>query len=121
MPFASSTALGDPTDPTGLFSPQEVAEGASVAQPSIRYAVVAVTGGTVTITTFVGHWCGVSECPARFRLVMDDGAVVNSTSSPDDCMMICQADGARSFVTVDPVRLTMTACAQGIDLTRPER
>ena len=71
-----STEIGATSDPTGLFTPQEVEEGGSDVQPSIRYAVFPVDGGEVTLSVLVGEWCGMSECPFRFRLVADDGSDV---------------------------------------------
>lgn len=107
-----SIAVGHSADPTGLFTPEEVAEGGSDVQPSIRYAVFPVDGGEVSLSVLVGEWCGMSECPYRFRLVADNGMSLQS-DQPPDYGTICQDSEA---VTVDPVALTVTACGAVIDL-----
>jgi len=96
-------------DPTGLWTRHEIREGGSVVQPSIHYSTFPVDGGEVTISVLVDHWCGMSECPYRVRLVAPALGLDLLGEG-----MACQA---RDTFTYDPVALTITACAQVIDLT----
>jgi len=102
--------LGATTDPTGLWTPAEIAEGGSVVQPSIWYATFPVDGGEVTISALLDHWCSMSECPYRIRLT---APAVGLDLRGEG--MACQA---RDTFTYDPVALTITACAQTIDLKK---
>lgn len=106
------TEIGDPTDPTGLFTGEEVEQGGSVVQPSIWHSTFPVDGGEVTLTVLVDRWCGLSECPFRFVIRADSGMELRSHTAPAHGM-ICQD---RSSMTVDPVELVVTACGNEIDL-----
>ncbi|MDA7966220.1 hypothetical protein [Ruegeria sp.] len=108
----SKIEIGAPTDPTGLFTDEEVSEGGSVVQPSIWYSVFPVDGGKVTLAVLVDRWCGLSECPFRFRIETDDGMELRSHFGRAHGM-ICQD---RSSMTVDPIELVLTACGNEIDL-----
>ena len=89
VPF-QTTETGQMRDPTGLWSPAEVAEGGSDVQPSVWHATFPVQGGTVTLAVLVDAWCGMADCPMRFRLVIDDGRELrNFTHVEYD--MVCQA------------------------------
>lgn len=61
VPF-QTTKTGQMRDPTGLWSPAEVAEGGSDVQPSVWYARFSVRGGEVMLAILVDVWCGMSEC-----------------------------------------------------------
>ena len=100
--------LGATTDPTGLWRPAEIAEGGSLVQPSIWFATFPVDGGEVTLSILTDRWCGMSECPYRLRLVVPARRLDLRGEG-----MACQA---RELFTYDPVELTITACAQTIDL-----
>lgn len=108
--------VGAASDPTGLFSDDEVAEGGAAGSatpvPSIRYASFPVDGGEVTLAILQNAWCGMSECPYRFRLETDGGMSLLSHHGPA-YGMICQSDEDMSY---DPVALTLTACGSEIDL-----
>lgn len=89
VPF-QMTETGQMRDPTGLWSPSEVAEGGSDVQPSVWFATFPVQGGTVALAVLVDAWCGIADCPMRFRLVDDDGPDLrNFTTVEYD--MVCQA------------------------------
>lgn len=106
------TDVGDPVDPTGLFTDEELVEGGSDVQPSIWYATFPVDGGEVDFAILVDKWCGAHECPYRFRLTTDSGMTLHS-SSGDAYGMVCQDTDS---MTVDPIDLTITACGSVIDL-----
>lgn len=106
------TEVGSLTDPTGLFSDEELKDGGSVVQPSIWYSTFSVEGGQVIMTVLFDAWCGVRECPVRYRLVADSGLELDSHQSPD-FGMICQDTDS---MTVDPVELVIRACDAEIDL-----
>lgn len=106
------TDVGDPVDPTGLFTDEELAEGGSDVQPSISYATFRVDGGRVDLAILADKWCGTQECPYRFRLTTDSGMVLNSFSG-DAYGMVCQGMDSMTF---DPIDLTITACGFEIDL-----
>lgn len=106
----TSVELGATVDPTGLWTPQEVAEGGSVVQPSIWHSTFPVEGGEVTISVLVDHWCGMAECPYRVRLTAPAAGLDLRGEG-----MACQA---RDTFTYDPVALTISACAQTIDLKK---
>ncbi|MFN3314821.1 MAG: hypothetical protein ACK46Q_15345 [Hyphomonas sp.] len=111
VPF-EVTDIGQMRDPTGLWSPAEVAEGGSDVQSSIRHAKFAVQGGTVTFSVLVGSWCGMTECPVRFRVTTDgDRAAQNFETTEYD--MICQ--DFEGF-TYDPEARLLHACAARIQL-----
>ena len=111
----SEAEIGALSDPTGLFSDEEVAEGGAAGSvtpvPSILYAILPVDGGTVTLAILENAWCGLSECPYRFRLETDSGMTLLSHHGRE-AGMICQA---RELMSYDPVTLTMTACNAVID------
>ena len=89
VPF-QMTEGGQMRDPTGLWSPVEVAEGGSDVQPSVWFATFPVQDATVTLAVLVDAWCGMADCPMRFRLVGDDGRELrNFTTVEYD--MVCQA------------------------------
>lgn len=102
--------LGATTDPTGLWTSAEIAEGGSVVQPSIWYATFPVDGGEVSISVLLDHWCGMAECPYRVRLTAPAAGLDLRGEG-----MACQA---RDTFTFDPVALTISACAQTIDLKK---
>ena len=102
--------LGATTDPTGLWTPEEIAEGGSVVRPSIWHSTFPVDGGEVTISILLDHWCSMAECPYRVRL-MAPAAGLDLRGEG----MVCQA---RDTFTIDPVALTISACAQTIDLKK---
>ena len=52
MEFAFS-AVGAETDPTGLFTREEVAEGGSQVQSSVWYSTTPVDGGRMTLAILV--------------------------------------------------------------------
>lgn len=106
--------VGIETDPTGLFTDEELAEGGSDVQSPIWYSTFEVDGGEVTMAILVDRWCGISECPVRFRLVADNGLKLQS-HSPPAFDMICQDTDA---MTVDPIELVVTACAAEFDLKK---
>lgn len=113
MPITFEMAeIGALTDPTGLFTDDEVEQGGSVVQPSIWYSTFPVDGGEVTLSILVDRWCGLSECPYRFRLETEDGTELRSHFGRAHGM-ICQD---RSSMTVDPIELVLTACGNEIDL-----
>lgn len=95
-------------DPTELWTPSEILEGGSVVQPSIWHSTFPVDGGEVTISVLVDHWCSMTECPYRIRLTAPALGVELRGEG-----MACQA---RDIFTYDPIDLTVTACAQTIDL-----
>lgn len=109
-----STETGALTDPTDLFTNEEIEEGGSVVQPSIWYSTFSVDGGEVTLAILVDRWCGLAECPFRFRLEAEGGVVLHSHFGRAHGM-ICQD---RSSMTVDPVELVLTACGNEIDLKK---
>ena len=111
-PIFESTETGALTDPTGLFTDEEVEQGGSVVQPSIWYSTFPVDGGEVTLAILVDRWCGLSECPYRFRIEAEGGMELHSHFPPAHGM-ICQD---RSSMTVDPVELVLTACGNQINL-----
>ena len=106
------TEIGALTDPTGLFTDEEVEQGGSVVQPSIWHSTFPVDGGEVTLSVLVDRWCGLSECPFRFIITADNGMELRSHNPPAHGM-ICQD---RSSMTVDTVELVVTACGNQIDL-----
>lgn len=108
------TEIGTLTDPTGLFTNEEVEEGGSVVQPSIWFSTFPVDGGEITLAILVDRWCGLSECPFRFRIETKDGTELRSHFGRAHGM-VCQD---RSSMTVDPVELVLTACGNDIDLKR---
>lgn len=57
--------IGTLSDPTGLFSDEEVEQGGSVVQPSIWFSTFPVDGGEVTLSILVDRWCGLSEWSSR--------------------------------------------------------
>lgn len=69
-------------------------------------------GGEVTLAVLVDAWCGMSECPVRFRVETDDGRVVQNFGTID-YDMVCQA--FESF-TYDPEARALHACAARIAL-----
>lgn len=103
---------GTTSDPTGLWNDEEVAEGGSNTIPPIQHASFRVDGGEATLAVLVGPWCGMADCPYRFRLKTDGGQVLRS-HGPGDYGMICQSD--EPFMA-DPIELILTACGQVIDL-----
>ena len=107
-----TTEIGELTDPTGLFTDEEVQQGGSVVQPSIWHATFPVDGGEVTLSVLVDRWCGLSECPFRFIVRAENGMELRSHNPPAHGM-VCQD---RSSMTVDPVELILTACGNEIDL-----
>lgn len=107
-----STEIGSMTDPTGLFTDEEVKQGGSVVQPSIWYSTFPVDGAEITLSILIDRWCGLSECPFRFRIETDDGMELRSHFGRAHGM-ICQD---RSSMTVDPIELVLTACGNEIDL-----
>lgn len=111
VPF-QTTETGQMRDPTGLWSPAEVAEGGSDVQPSVWYAHFPVRGGAVMLAVLVDAWCGMSECPVRFRVEATDGRVVQNFETVD-YDMVCQA--FESF-TYDPEARVLHACAARIAL-----
>lgn len=108
----TASELGITTDPTGLFSDEELAEGGSVVQPSIWASTFPIDGGSVTMAVMIDRWCGAQECPFRFRLEVDNGPVLLSHVGRN-FGMVCQDKDA---MTVDPIELTVTACGVVIDL-----
>lgn len=106
------TEIGALTDPTGLFTGEEVEQGGSIVQPSIWYSTFPVDGGAITLSILVDRWCGLSECPFRFRIETEDSTEMRSHFGRAHGM-ICQD---RSSMTVDPVELVLTACGVEIDL-----
>lgn len=111
VPFRM-TEPGQMRDPTGLWSPAEVAEGGSDVQPSIRHAAFPVRGGTVTMAVLVGAWCGIADCPMRFRAETDDGRLTKSFDGTE-YGMVCQ--NFEDF-TYDPEAGMLYACTARIDL-----
>lgn len=109
-----TTEIGELTDPTGLFTDEEVELGGSVVQPSIWHTTFSVDGGEVTFAILVDRWCGLSECPFRFIVRAENGMELRSHIPPAHGM-ICQD---RSSMFVDPVELVMTACGNEIDLKK---
>lgn len=107
------SAAGATTDPTGLFTDEEVNEGGSNVQPPIWYSTFPVDGGVVTLAILVDRWCGARECPFRFRLEVDGSSMVLRSHVGRNYGMICQNTDA---MTVDPIDLTLTACGTVIDL-----
>ncbi|WP_299501360.1 hypothetical protein [uncultured Roseobacter sp.] len=106
------TEVGALTDPTGLFTEEEVEQGGSVVQPSVWYSTFPVDGGEITLSILVDRWCGLSECPFRFRIETEDGTEMRSHFGRAHGM-ICQD---RSSMTVDTIELVLTACGNEIDL-----
>lgn len=108
--------IGADSDPTGLFSNDEVAEGGASGSatplPSILYTTFPVDGGEVTLSILQNGWCSASECPYRFRLTTDTGMVLLSHYG-DAYGMICQAPELMSY---DREALILTACGSEIDL-----
>ena len=104
--------IGAAIDPTGLFSDAELEEGGSTVQPPIWHSTFPVDGGEVTLAILVDRWCGLSECPFRFVIQADNGMRLHSHNPPAHGMM-CQD---RSSITVDPIKLVLTACGTEIDL-----
>lgn len=115
VPF-QTTETGQMRDPTGLWTPAEVAEGGSDVQPSVWYARFPVRGGEVTLAALVDAWCGMSECPVRFRVETANGRVVQNFETVD-YDMVCQA--FESF-TYDPEARVFHACAARIALLPEE-
>jgi hypothetical protein len=111
-----STETGVITDPTGLWSAAELAEGGSDVQPSVWHATFPIRGGEVTLAILVDAWCGMAECPFRYRIAADDGRVVAS-HPPGDFGMICQS---REDMWVAPETGILHACAARIDLWATE-
>ncbi|KGJ11377.1 hypothetical protein IT40_07350 [Paracoccus versutus] len=111
VPF-QTTETGQMRDPTGLWTPAEVAEGGSDVQPSVWYARFPVRGGEVTLAVLVDAWCGMSECPVRFRIETADGRAVQNFGTVD-YDMVCQ--DFESF-TYDPEARALHACAARIAL-----
>ena len=107
-----TTEVGELTDPTGLFTKEEIEQGGSVVQPSIWHVTYPVDGGEVTLSILVDRWCGLSECPFRFLVRAENGMELRSHNPPAHGM-VCQD---RSSMTVDPVELILTACGNEIDL-----
>lgn len=105
-------APGTASDPTGLWTDMEVGEGGSDTIPPIQHASFRVDGGEVTLAVLVGPWCGMADCPYRFRLETDDGQALRS-HGPGDYGMICQSDEP---FTADPIDLILLACGQVVDL-----
>ena len=89
VPF-QMTEAGQMRDPTGLWSPAEVAEGGSDVQPSVWFATFPVQGGAVTLAVLVDAWCGMADCPMRFRLVGDDGRELRNFNTVE-YDMVCQS------------------------------
>ncbi len=111
VPF-QTTETGQMRDPTGLWTPAEVAEGGSDVQPSVWYARFPVRGGEVTLAVLVDAWCGLSECPVRFRVETADGQVVQSFETVDYDMVCQDFEG----FTYDPEARVLHACAARIAL-----
>lgn len=107
--------IGATTDPTGLLTDQELAEGGSTVQPPIWYSTFDVNEGTVTLAILVDAWCSVSECPFRLRLETADG-VARSSHDENGYGMICQDTES---MTVNRTEMTIHACTDKINLTRP--
>ena len=109
---------GGASDPLGLFSDKEIAEGGSEVQPSIWYATFPVDGGVVDLSILVDAWCGMSECPFRHRIRDSKGAVVHVGFRPPQFGMICQGfvEETPGAITYDPINLTIKACGQTLDL-----
>ena len=99
-------------DPTGLWTDEEVAESHVPALAPIAYATFPVDGGVVTFAVLQGAWCGMTDCPYRFRLETDAGKVFRSHGG-GDYGMSCQS--LESYL-VDPIDLVVGACGQPIDL-----
>lgn len=110
-PF-QTTETGHMRDPTGLWSPAEVAEGGSDVQPSVWYARFPVRGGEVTLAVLVDAWCGLSECPVRFRVEKGDGRVVQNFGTVDYDMVCQDFEG----FTYDPEAQVLHACGARIAL-----
>ena len=102
--------LGATTDPTGLWTPQEITDGGSVVQPSVWHSTFPVDGGEVTISVLLDHWCSMAECPYRVRLSAPAAGLDLRGEG-----MACQA---RDTFTYDPLALTISACGQIIDLKK---
>lgn len=100
------------SDPTGLWTDEELAESRVAALPPVAYATFPVDGGEATLAILQGAWCGAADCPYRFRLETDGGAVLHSHGA-GDYGMTCQST---DFFSVDPIDLVVQACGQTIDL-----
>ena len=113
MPIQFEEApIGAMSDPTGLWTDDEVAESRVPSLPPIAHSTFPVDGGEATLAILQGAWCGTADCPYRFRLTTDGGAVLHS-HAVGDYGMTCQST---DFFTVDPIDLTVRACDQTIDL-----
>ncbi|WP_143413039.1 hypothetical protein [Haematobacter missouriensis] len=106
--YFNHVEINETADPTELWTPSEILEGGSVVQPSIWHSTFPVDGGEVTMSVLVDHWCSMTECPYRIRLTAPALGVELRGEG-----MACQA---RDIFTYDPIDLTVTACAQTIDL-----
>lgn len=109
---------GAASDPTGLFSDEEVKEGGTPSMPSVWYSTFPVDGGEVTLSVLANAWCGMADCPFRFRIRSTDGSFSLQGFEPPNYGMICQAfmEGESSAITYDPIALTIDACGTVIDL-----
>ena len=109
---------GGSSDPLGLFSDEEIAEGGSDVQPSIWYATYPVDGGEVDLSILVDAWCGMRDCPFRHRIRNTKGDVVHVGFRPPQFGMICQGFSGETpgAITYDPINLTIQACGLTIDL-----
>lgn len=112
------TEVGAASDPTGLFSDEEVAEGGSASMPSVWYSTFPVDGGEVTISVLSNAWCGMSDCPFRYRIKSADGNLALRGYEPPNYGSICQSflDGGSDAITYDPMALTIDACGSSLDL-----
>lgn len=111
VPF-QMTAAGQMRDPTGLWSPAEVAEGGSDVQPSVWFASFPVQGGTVTLAVLVDAWCGMADCPMRFRLVGDDGRELRNFNTVE-YDMACQSP---ELFFYDPETRVLHHCGTSLSL-----
>ena len=100
------------SDPTGLWTDDEVAESRVPTLSPLVYSTFRVDGGEATLAILQGAWCGTADCPYRFRLTTDGGEVLRSHAA-GDYGMTCQST---DFFSVDPIDLTVRACDQTIDL-----
>lgn len=105
-------ATGATSDPTELFTDEEVDEGGSNVQPAIWHTTFPVDGGTVTMAILVDRWCGTQECPYRFRIEADNGLILRSHLG-ESYGMICQDVDS---MTMNPIELLVRACGATIDL-----
>lgn len=113
--------IGAKSDPTGLWSDEEVAEASEFAgpnpQPLISYAQVPVDGGTLTVSIIRGGFCGMADCQAKFMIQTDSGEAYRSQGES-----VCQSwnvDGEE--FTVDPVALELHACSMSFNLAEMVR